>query len=726
MANTIRGRLEQEQERTSAEDEPIVMDIDLTASLIDKNLSEILCSLQSSTDAENASDNNDDQTTLFPSVPVKLTARRNQLTPAQATALIDFLLENGPTTIEETTLMPESDANETIIVDESPTSEETTIEEASTDKADAESTTPSADDTSAIENTDGEPKDTETVTVENGGNNDTAATTTTTTRIRPAFVSVQSLDLGWNQLGARSGGKELNAAVRKLLANPDQCPPELRLDVCGLHPQACRELAKGIVERHKTKTSGANNSIPPLSLNLACNDGIGDVGVAALAAAIRTVAAGDDKPKKRRKKRKSSKQESTKEESTTEEEKEEETTSPLPPKTILKRLDLSGCGIGDAGAQALAIALANNPLCVRDLDLSNNQITDQGAVALAQALEGENGLVERLDLSHNPKLGDAGAKALALAFEHDRISELILRSCKVRADGAACFGKALKNMGSRANTSSSTTTTTTRLIDLSGNPLGILSKTKKSGSKLSATALRSKATDTTKAYMNIIGKSLQKGLNSIQGTNGGMDTLESDDEEEAVMGETEEEDESRKKCAALSLAEAFIRDGNEEEKTTSDTTSTADNDSILSITLGFRHCGFDTRAAEALAAILYEAKEEYPGMQLTLDMAMNDVLEDEFIAALNGDDDDQLADMAEVYLDALEVMREARQRALEASRMAAARAKAMAEREAEWAAPPPSFGDDDDDDWGNQNDFHPPPNVYYDDQEYQDYSEDEW
>ena len=85
-------------------------------------------------------------------------------------------------------------------------------------------------------------------------------------------------------------------------------------------------------------------------------------------------------------------------------------------------------------------------------------------------------------------------------------------------------------------------------------------------------------------------------------------------------------------------------------------------------------------------------------MKLTMDMAMNHVLEDDTIAALQGEEgyDDQLADMAEVYMDALEVMREARERALKASRMAAARVKAQAERESAWGAPPPGSRRNDD------------------------------
>ena len=698
MASAIRGTL---KEQTKSSDQADFVDIDLTASLIGKNISDILSSLQND---ENDDDENDDDE----SVPVKLTARRNHLSHAKATALVEFVLQNGPTNETTTTEMDAAKGDE-----ESPNDTEP--------EADPESTSPATEDTTSAKTiTNGESKNTETITEETATEITTeptteTETTTTTTRIRPAFVSVQSLDLGWNNFGSSStsgsGVRALNGALRRLLADPERCPPFIRLDVCGFGPQACRDLAKGIVERYKT-----TKEVTPLSLNLACNEGIGDVGVAALAAAIRTVAAQPEKEpkKKRRKKRKASKQqqqspeEDTKieEELVEEENNSKEVESPLQEAiTILERLDLSGCGIGDAGAEALAIALKNNPLCVKHLDLSNNQITDQGAAALAQALgalekEKTAGFVETLDLSHNPKLGDAGAKSLAQAFQRDGISRLILRSCNVRADGAACFGSTLKVLGSRSDVA-----TFPRLIDLSGNPLGILSKTKKSGNKYSATALRSKATDTANAYMNIIGKSFQKGLNSI---NGGMDTLESDDEEEAEL-EAEEEDESRKKCGALSLAEAFIRDGNEEKKTLGEHPS-------ISVELGLRHCAFDTRAAEALAAVLYEAKEEYPRMKLSMDMTMNHVLEDDIIAALHGEDDDQLADMAEVYLDALEVMREARQRALEASRMAASRVKAQAERESAWAAPPPSYSDD----WEEEDGWDYERNIE------EDYSEEDW
>ena len=850
LASVIRGRLEEEQSKkqqqqqslflsstqdyttnfeteTESETEIVLLDIDLTASLIGKNVSEILDSLkeqqqqqQQQQQRSSKEDPSDGATTSARSIPINLTARRNRLSPREATAVLEFVLENGPTN-ETRTITTIATATATAInendkvtstassgEEETAPSEETIATEVS-EESQAENNATAVDASSTITDTNTNiTTNTSTTTPstesdsQNGETKDdvdgigsereatteetpiaTTTTTTTTTFVRPAFVSIQSLDLGWNNLGisasattpssARSNAqiRALNTALRRLLADREQCPPCIKLNVCGLGPQACRDLAKGIVDRYNSNKNQL--PIPPLFLDLACNEGIGDVGAAALAAAIRTVAPSprdgfdDDKRKtKKRKKRRKSRSEQQfttltpeKEENETksnEHSNEENSTTASvesgPPeessRTVLERLDLSGCGIGDAGAEALAIALANNPLCIKHLDLSNNRISDQGAAALAKALLG--GLIETLDLSHNKDLGDAGAKQLAIAFQEDRISKLVLRSCNIRADGAACFGRALRVLGAQVPVpgEQALSSSQPRGIDLSGNPLGILGKKKKASNKYSATALRSKATDTTKAYMNIIGKSLQKGLNSINAaTNGdGMDALESDDEEEGRMGELEEEDESRKKCGALSLAEAFIEDGFEDGTTKSGDTADKEREgSSLRVELGLRHCSFDTRAAEALAAVLHESKENFPRMKLSMDTRMNHVLEDDVVAALHngnddgnddGDDDQLVADMAEVYLDALEVMKEARERALQASRMAASRAKAAAVREAAWGAPPPGrrqyhnyeeeWGDEeneDDEEWDD------PTSIADDDYDRnfeEDYSDEEW
>ena len=117
---------------------------------------------------------------------------------------------------------------------------------------------------------------------------------------------------------------------------------------------------------------------------------------------------------------------------------------------IFDVLDLSGCGIGDAGADALAIAIESRPGCIKHLDLSNNHISDEGAAAIGRALcsETKRRGIDTVDLSHNKDLGDSGASALAQAIEHGMIRDLSIRSCHIQADGASAFAKALKALRS--------------------------------------------------------------------------------------------------------------------------------------------------------------------------------------------------------------------------------------------------------------------------------------
>lgn len=339
--------------------------------------------------------------------------------------------------------------------------------------------------------------------------------------------------------------------------------------------------------------------------------------------------------------------------------------------------------------------------------MSNNQISDDGAVKLARALL--NSCVETLDLSNNKDLSDRGAKELANAFQSNGICNLILRSCNIHADGAASFAKALQVVATQGVDASQKLSLyqRQRSIDLSGNLLGVLSKKKSSKSLYSATALRSKATATTAAYMNIIGK-------KIRGSRSGADypdTSESDDEEENDGMEDDNEDDLNTKCGALSFAEAFV---NDDDRSVIGNTS---NETIVQFELGLRQCSFDTRAAEALAAVLQESRQKYKNINLKIDLIMNNVLEDDTISALRGQSGyaDRLAEMAENYHDAADILREARERRLRATRIAAARAKADTEIEMAWASPPrglqydrddeSSDDDDDDDEFEFANDF---------------------
>jgi hypothetical protein len=81
------------------------------------------------------------------------------------------------------------------------------------------------------------------------------------------------------------------------------------------------------------------------------------------------------------------------------------------PSSTLALLDLGGNGIGDAGAQSLAVALASNT-SLRHLFLAANRITAVGARAITLALQrNQNSPLCELFLFGN-HLGDAGAQVL--------------------------------------------------------------------------------------------------------------------------------------------------------------------------------------------------------------------------------------------------------------------------------------------------------------------------
>jgi hypothetical protein len=104
--------------------------------------------------------------------------------------------------------------------------------------------------------------------------------------------------------------------------------------------------------------------------------------------------------------------------------------------------------------------------------------------------------------------------------------------------------------------------------------------------------------------------------------------------------------------------------------------------------IALRRCFFDHGAADALAAILVGSKEDL-GIDLTIDVDLNPILEDEMISALHGDSghEDLLREMAERHIESMEALRESRTRAAEASKAAAARLRAESRYEAAWDAP---------------------------------------
>jgi hypothetical protein len=116
----------------------------------------------------------------------------------------------------------------------------------------------------------------------------------------------------------------------------------------------------------------------------------------------------------------------------------------------LSRLRLDGCGVGDAGAEALAFALLSS---LKLLDLRNCGITDRGAAALARALA-RGALLSDLLLSGNA-LGDAGAAALAAGVLARSGAlggplALELRNARIGAQGVISFAGALRAAEHRA------------------------------------------------------------------------------------------------------------------------------------------------------------------------------------------------------------------------------------------------------------------------------------
>jgi len=563
---------------------------------------------------------------------------------------------------------------------------------------------------------------------DNNTTNENSTTAPSPSSQRTTFI--RTLDFGWNRLHHDTDHKSNKAfykALQELLASSSSsCSAALEtlcLERTGLGPAACRAMAKGIMARFEKKTvaTARNTTNTPttttntsqqqlqtqqqqqqqqqqrrrLSLYLSGN-AIGDSGVAALAAAIRTVC------NQRRQVNDSSSSSSSSSKNI----------------GIFDTLDLSACDIGDAGAEALALALedldddadddenssSNCPPVCR-LILSNNRITDQGALSLGRAFRRSSGKLH-LVLDNNNKITDQGISSIVDAVANGKLTDVSLCSCSIHADGAELVGKALRKFALQSGTKSKTTSVN---IDLSGNPLGILrGKTKTEGSKYSASRIKSKASATASAYMNHGLNFLKKGM--------GPSTVESDDEEEKKeKGPSSEDggaDSSKKRCGFKALANAFIR---EEEDGKKAAEKEYDPSQSRTIHLGLRRTFCDTAGADALAAMLVAAKDDLDArVDVQLDLALNPVLEEEAIDALHGSDDDHLRDMAERHTEAMEVIRKAQERAAEARRIMVARRKAEAASDQHWDDAPEELYDDvDDDDEKYDHDEQP-----YDDEEW--------
>eukprot|EP00559_Dactyliosolen_fragilissimus_P005576 CAMPEP_0184868214 /NCGR_PEP_ID=MMETSP0580-20130426/29586_1 /TAXON_ID=1118495 /ORGANISM="Dactyliosolen fragilissimus" /LENGTH=665 /DNA_ID=CAMNT_0027368967 /DNA_START=159 /DNA_END=2153 /DNA_ORIENTATION=- len=521
-------------------------------------------------------------------------------------------------------------------------------------------------------------------TVANSTNNKEAAQESEELASDIPFLFVHSLDIGLNDIGMH--GSEISKvmddadvtaqqrlffkSLQVLIGSQTSCPNTLRMDSCGLGPPACRSIGKGIIDGAKVildEKTELEDSIEEVrchkklkELYLNGNDAIGDAGAAAIAAALRT--------SNRLPKMKTNSNQTTC-----------QPDSLLP---VLEHLDLSSCGIGDTGAEALALAIEGSPGCIKSLNLRNNKITDEGAMALGRAIKisckknRSCGLVE-LDLSNNPKISCQGVTDLAHAFGNGSIKHLSIRSCSIGADGSSALGRALVHLAS-TNVLDSLSK-----IDISGNMLGTQSKPKKS-TAYSASLLRSKASASFNSHMSFIGNKLKKGLKDVGFDMSGA-ISESDDDQESNNYNIDERATSR--CGIRAFSDSIIDEleeslkDNNVDKNKGNYGDDAEQN-CKKILIGLRMCSLDDGASDSLAAAVLAMKENLH-TDLLVDITMNSAIENyESIIALQhgsqGSWTELLDEMSTKYTEIREALRIARKRAVEELNNAAARDEAEA------------------------------------------------
>ena len=512
-------------------------------------------------------------------------------------------------------------------------------------------------------------------------------------------IRMESLDLAFNHLGQKRGSKQFHKSLCKLIASHQSCPSILRLNQCGLSASTCRSIGKGILKRcsEESNTKTNTNTQKPISLYLGGNPNIGDVGAASIAAALR-IAHREQQHHHHQQQQQQQQQQQYSDDNN-------DNMNHIPTSPLLETLDLSSCGITDVGAEALALALEGSPGCIQHLILSNNRISDPGAKALGNALQhggSSNAGLHSLNLDSNKDIGDKGVAPLANAMERSNLHSLSIRSCSIQADGSMALGRAL----SRLAFLRTTTTTTTSIpkqtnmlynIDMSGNSLGIHRIKKEKKSSVSTRLLKSKASATTKSYMNFIGKKITGGLKDVAGVDMSQyfsTSAESDDDfedenvdEESTMDQKKNKNQdvlgfdglesmmtSAAKCGARAFVDPVMTMNEEDE-----TEKNINGRDPTVVEIGMRLCSLDKGGADALAALIVKAKETL-GLDIRIDASMNAALDAEMISALDNNNnkgkgnndigDDMwilLQTMAKRHTDALEALRIARERAAAAT-----------------------------------------------------------
>ncbi|KAL3792656.1 hypothetical protein HJC23_009384 [Cyclotella cryptica] len=486
------------------------------------------------------------------------------------------------------------------------------------------------------------------------------------------IIELEELDLSFSDIGGHGTqfiGLDLVNSARRLFERGLNChstndpllvPRVLAMENCGIGPAFCRSIGRGILNAFENRRH-SKHSYRPSVLRIGGNHAVGDQGAVAIAAALRLAVQNLDSEV-------------------------DLENDHLTQHRGLEELDLSSCNVGDTGAESLALALAFNPCCLSKLDLSNNQITDVGAKTIGRALveahrvkvlrRGIPGYVlEEIVLDNNVQIGDGGAVALAEAIACGAIRSISLRSCSVKAEGAAAFGKAISSLTKEK--CGLHDDSINLHVDLSGNAFGIKPAKKKKGAAYSAGLLRDKAS----SHISYIGKTLQKGWKEgLKGAGVSMGlTVDSDDDEEnlSIMGglintEDDREDEqlfeASARCGARSFSAEILKGKNDGQGVSKEYTGQ------LSVYVAMRRCSLDDGATDALSAAVTEMMKN-PGTNLVIDVSMNSVGPQTVTALLRDKNEEKLLiSMAKRHMNALAVMNEARERAALAAESAVARA----------------------------------------------------
>ena len=183
LAEAIRDELEEKEN-----DDVATVEIDISASMIGKDIQEVLSSIE-----EQGS-----------STTLRLVARQNQWSPSEAATILKALIAEKKSSVSKkapVVTTTETDEN---------------VDSSGTKAEDIKQVDPLYEVA------------------------ETAAYRSTT-----GFPSIQSLDLGWNELSQdHRGSKMFLKALQKVVEDSNTCPEIIRLDVCGLGPAACRALGK--------------------------------------------------------------------------------------------------------------------------------------------------------------------------------------------------------------------------------------------------------------------------------------------------------------------------------------------------------------------------------------------------------------------------------------------------------------------------------------------------